>query len=118
MKRRELRDGELLGAGICAQILRLEGFADEGCRSNTVIAVKVPKGVDDEEFRTVLSDEQDVVINGGFGPLKGKILRIGSMGNVTGADIETTMDAMAKAFSKLGYEADTKRVAGVAVRGP
>jgi aspartate aminotransferase-like enzyme len=96
----------------------LEGFADEGCRSNTVIAVKVPKGVDDEEFRTVLSDEQDVVINGGFGPLKGKILRIGSMGNVTSGDIQTTVDAMAKAFSKLGYQADPERVAGVAVRGP
>jgi aspartate aminotransferase-like enzyme len=96
----------------------LEGFADRSCRSNTVIAVRVPMGVDDEKFRAVLSDEQDVVINGGFGPLKGKILRIGSMGNVTGADIETTMDAMAQAFSKLGYEADTKRVADVAVRGP
>jgi aspartate aminotransferase-like enzyme len=96
----------------------LEGFADKNFRSNTVIAVRVPKGVDDERFRTVLSDEQNVVINGGFGPLKGKILRIGSMGNITIADIQTTVDAMAKAFAKLGYQADPKRVADVAVRGP
>ena len=96
----------------------LEGFADKNFRSNTVIAVKVPKGVDDEKFRTILSDEQHVVINGGFGPLKGKILRVGSMGNVTNADIQTTVDAMAKAFSRLGYQADPKQVADVAVRGP
>jgi aspartate aminotransferase-like enzyme len=96
----------------------LEPFADRGCRSNTVITVKCPKGVDDEKFRAILSDEHDVVITGGFGPLKGKILRLGSMGNVTSADIRTTVDAMAKVFSKLGHPVDAKRVADVAVRGP
>jgi aspartate aminotransferase-like enzyme len=96
----------------------LECFADKNCRSNTVIAVKCPKGVDDEQFRAILSEEQGVVITGGFGPLKGKILRVGSMGNVTGADIQATVDAMAKAFSKLGYQVDPRRVEGMAVRGP
>jgi aspartate aminotransferase-like enzyme len=93
----------------------LECFADKACRSNTVIAVKCPKGVDDERFRAIMSDEQDVVITGGFGPLKGKILRLGSMGNVTSANIQTTVDAMAKTFSKLGYPVDLNRVA---VPGP
>ncbi len=96
----------------------LEPFADKSCRSNTVITAKCPKGVDDEKFRAILSDEHGVVITGGFGPLKGKILRLGSMGNVTSADIQTTVDSMAKVFSKLGYQLDPKRVAGVAVRGP
>jgi aspartate aminotransferase-like enzyme len=96
----------------------LEPFADKSCRSNTVITVKCPKGVDDEKFREIMDEEQRVVITGGFGPLKGKILRLGSMGNVTSADIQTTVDAMAKTFSKLGYPVDSKRVAGVAVRGP
>lgn len=95
----------------------LECFADRGCRSNTVITVKCPKGVDDEKFRDIMSNEHDVVITGGFGPLKGKILRLGSMGNVTEADIQRTVDAMAKTFSKLGHPLDPKRVADVAVRG-
>jgi aspartate aminotransferase-like enzyme len=95
----------------------LECFADRSCRSNTVITVKCPKGVDDDEFRDIMSDEHDVVITGGLGPLKGKILRLGSMGNVTEADIQKTVDAMAKTFSKLGYPLDPKRVADVAVRG-
>lgn len=96
----------------------LEPFADPGCRSNTVITVKCPKGVDDERFRAVMEEEHRVVITGGFGPLKGKILRLGSMGNVTSADIQTTVDAMAKTFSKLGHPLDSKRVADVAVHGP
>jgi aspartate aminotransferase-like enzyme len=95
----------------------LECFADRGSRSNTVITVKCPKGVDDEKFRDIMSDEHDVVITGGLGPLKGKILRLGSMGNVTEGDIQRTVDAMAKTFSKLGYPLDPKRVADVAVRG-
>jgi len=95
----------------------LEGFADRACRSNTVITVKCPKGIDDERFREVLSDEFGVVITGGFGPLKGKILRLGSMGNVTPEDIRLTADSMARTFSKLGYAVDLKRVAGVAMRG-
>jgi aspartate aminotransferase-like enzyme len=96
----------------------LESFADEGCRSNTVIAVNYPKGINDEQFRARMSEEQGVVITGGFGPLKGRILRVGSMGDVTSAHIQRTVDAMAKTFSKLGYPVDPKRVADVAVRGP
>jgi aspartate aminotransferase-like enzyme len=96
----------------------LECFADKGCRSNTVIAVNYPKGINDEKFRAIMSEEQGVVITGGFGPLKGKILRVGSMGDVTSAHIQRTVDAMAKTFSKLGYPVDPKRVADVAVRGP
>jgi (S)-ureidoglycine-glyoxylate aminotransferase len=78
--------------------------------------VKYPKGVDDEQFRAAMSQDQGVVITGGFGPLKGKILRVGSMGDVTSAHIQRTVDAMAKTFSKLGYQVDLKRVADVAVR--
>jgi aspartate aminotransferase-like enzyme len=94
----------------------LKCFADKSCRSNTVIAIECPKGVNDEHFRNILSDEEGVVITGGFGPLKGKILRVGSMGDVTGAHIQRTVEAMARTFSKLGYPIDMKRVADVAVR--
>jgi len=100
------------------EAMGLEGFAEKGCRSNTVIAVSCPKGVNDEKFREILSEEEGVVITGGFGPLKGKIFRVGSMGDVTTAHIQRTVDAMARTFSKLGHPIDPKRVAGVAVRGP
>ena len=96
----------------------LECFADRSCRSNTVIAVKCPRGVDDERFRDVLSEEHDVVITGGFGPLKGKIFRVGSMGEVTSAHIQTTVAAMGQTFTKLGHPVSIKRAADVAVRRP
>jgi len=86
----------------------LQPFAQKECRSNTVITLACPEGVEDEKFREVLSDEHDVVITGGFGPLKGKILRVGSMGNVTPADIRRTTDAMAETFSELGHTLDAK----------
>lgn len=93
----------------------LETFADRACRSNTIITVKCPKGVDDERLRDVMSDDYDVAISGGLGPQKGKILRIGSMGNVTSADIQRTVDAMTKSFSKLGHP--VKEPTNVTVRG-
>jgi len=96
----------------------LQCFADPACRSNTVLAVNYPEGIDDERFKEILSEEHGVVITGGFARLKGKIFRIGSMGNVTSADVETTVDAMAKTFSQLGYPVDQKRVAGVVTRNP
>jgi aspartate aminotransferase-like enzyme len=63
-----------------------------------------------------MSEEHGVVITGGFALLKGKIFRIGSMGNVTSADVQTTVDAMAGTFSRLGYRVDPNKVAGVVRR--
>ncbi|MGH9920252.1 MAG: pyridoxal-phosphate-dependent aminotransferase family protein, partial [Nitrososphaerales archaeon] len=100
-----------------AESMGLECIADKACRSNTIITVKCPKGVNDEKFRDELSDEHDIVISGGLGPLKGKILRLGSMGNVTSSDIQRTANGMAKTFSKLGYPVDLRQVADVSVRG-
>lgn len=91
-------------------------FANKNCRSNTVITVNCPKGIDDERFRDVLSEEHDIAITGGFGPLKGKILRLGSMGDVTSEQIERTTEAMAQTFTKLGYPVDSKRAPDVPVR--
>ncbi len=99
-----------------AESMGLECFAERDNRSNTVITIKCPKGVDDEHFRSIMSDEFDVVITGGFGPLKGKILRLGSMGNVTSSDIQTTVAAMAKTLTKLGHPVDLKAAVDVAVR--
>lgn len=66
-------------AGLEAMDLRLlvEKPAD---RLPTVTAVMVPSSVDDAKVRTQLLDEFNIEIAGGFGPLKGKIWRVGLMG--------------------------------------
>ena len=84
----------------------LELFAREGFRSNTVIAALYPKGTDDKEFRKSMSDEQDVVIAGGFGDLKGKVFRVGCMGEVTGAYVNRTLSALAVTLQKFGHRVD------------
>jgi len=49
-------------------------------RLPTVAAVVVPAGIDDARVRRQLLDEFNIEIAGGFGPVKGKIWRIGLMG--------------------------------------
>ncbi len=49
-------------------------------RLPSLTTVCVPDGVDDAEVRTRLRDAYNIDISGGFGPLKGKIWRIGLMG--------------------------------------
>jgi alanine-glyoxylate transaminase / serine-glyoxylate transaminase / serine-pyruvate transaminase len=49
-------------------------------RMITVTGVHVPGGVDDKRARQQLLDEFNIEIGGGFGPLKGKLWRIGLLG--------------------------------------
>jgi len=56
-------------------------FAQEGFRLPTLNAVKIPNGVDDASVRGRLLEEYGIEIGGGFGPLRGKIWRIGTMGD-------------------------------------
>src|SRR3984885_6682831 len=52
----------------------------EGYRIATLNTVCVPKGVDEAKVRKHLLDEPGIEIAGGFGPLAGKVFRIGIMG--------------------------------------
>jgi alanine-glyoxylate transaminase / serine-glyoxylate transaminase / serine-pyruvate transaminase len=50
-------------------------------RLPTVTAVMIPAGIDDAKVRNQLLDEFNIEIAGGFGPVKGKIWRVGLMGH-------------------------------------
>jgi alanine-glyoxylate transaminase/serine-glyoxylate transaminase/serine-pyruvate transaminase len=52
-------------------------------RMITVTAIQVPEGVDGKAVQQQLLDEFNIEIAGGFGPLKGKIWRVGLMGNTS-----------------------------------
>jgi alanine-glyoxylate transaminase/serine-glyoxylate transaminase/serine-pyruvate transaminase len=49
-------------------------------RLPTVVAVEIPAGIEDFKVRKQLMDEFTIEIAGGFGPVKGKIWRVGLMG--------------------------------------
>lgn len=76
------------------QAMGLKLFAKEEVRSNTVISVHYPNGVDDKQFRGTLDNQYKVVVAGGFGSYKGKLFRIGSLGEVNRYHVITTISAV------------------------
>ena len=58
----------------------------EGHRIATLNTVRVPAGVDEARVRKRLLDEPGIEIAGGFGPLAGKVFRIGVMGPLATED--------------------------------
>ena len=82
--------------------LGLSLFPEERVASNTVTAVDVPEGVDADRLLAVLRDEHNVVLAGGQESLKGKIFRIGHMGDTATAEIRGVLDALAAALPKAG----------------
>jgi aspartate aminotransferase-like enzyme len=79
----------------------LKLFANEEVRSNTIIAVNYPEGINDKLFRGLLDKEYGVVIAGGFGPYKGKLFRVGSLGEVHRYHVVTTVSAVNNTFRSL-----------------
>jgi alanine-glyoxylate transaminase/serine-glyoxylate transaminase/serine-pyruvate transaminase len=76
---RHRRNHEAFVAGIEAMGLRMHVAA--GHRLWTLNTPRVPDGVDDAAVRQQLLEESGIEIAGGFGPLAGKIFRIGLMGH-------------------------------------
>jgi alanine-glyoxylate transaminase/serine-glyoxylate transaminase/serine-pyruvate transaminase len=73
-------------------------------RIPTLNTVLVPAGVDDAKVRGRLLAEQGIEIAGGFGPLAGKIFRIGVMGPLATEDnVQFFLKEMGKALSAEGY---------------
>jgi len=62
--------------------------------SNTVTAIRMPENVTDKELRETLQREYGITISGGQEHLKGKIFRIGTMGNITKRDVLATLAAI------------------------
>ena len=66
---------------------------------------KVPQGVDDAKVRSTLLKEHGIEIAGGFGPLAGKIFRIGLMGPLaTTEHVHDFADCFAAALRGAGYK--------------
>jgi len=76
--RRHRMHERALTAGLAAMGLRL--FGDPSCKLPVVTCVNIPEGIDGESVRSMLLDAFGIEIAGSFGPLKGRIWRIGTMG--------------------------------------
>jgi (S)-ureidoglycine-glyoxylate aminotransferase len=69
-----------LTAGLLAMDLQL--FGDQAHKMPNVTGVVIPKGVDGDGVRRMMLDDFGIEIGTSFGPLHGKIWRIGTMGYV------------------------------------
>jgi aspartate aminotransferase-like enzyme len=95
---RHERMAESLYSGV--ESLGLKPAAAREVRSNTVVTVSYPSGVDDKTFRKALEVGHNVVVAGGFGPFSGKVFRIGCMGLVNETFVQRTLDAVASTLEK------------------
>lgn len=72
----------------------------EGNRIPHLNTPRVPEGVDDAKVRKRLLEKYGIEIAGGFGPLAGKIFRVGIMGPLaTEANVQMFLDAFKDALS-------------------
>ena len=66
---------------------------------------KVPQGVDDAKVRATLLKDHGIEIAGGFGPLAGKVFRIGLMGPLaTEESVDEFVECFAKALKSAGWK--------------
>jgi aspartate aminotransferase-like enzyme len=87
-----------------ARELGLEMLAKGPEASNTVTSIRMPEGIDAAEILKILNSEYDTVLAAGQGKLMGKIVRIGHMGIVDEADINSAILALEAALDRLGYK--------------
>ncbi|WP_217592101.1 alanine--glyoxylate aminotransferase family protein [Cohnella sp. GbtcB17] len=58
----------------------LDIYGNPACKLPVVTCIAIPEGIDGESVRAMLLNDFDIEIASSFGPLKGKIWRIGTMG--------------------------------------
>ncbi len=75
---RHARAGRAVTAGLRAMGLTV--FGDDAHRMTNVTGVYIPADVDGERIRTMMREAFEIEIGTAFGPLAGKIWRIGAMG--------------------------------------
>jgi aspartate aminotransferase-like enzyme len=85
-----------------AEALGLRIFSHAGAHSPTVVAIALPEGIDGDAIRKSLRESRGVVIGGGQQSLKGTIIRIGTMGDLTQTDVLGALGALEIALLEAG----------------
>ena len=83
------------------QKLGLKPFGDPKYASNVVTAFLPPEGVDPKAVSEYMLEQHNVLITGGQGELRGRILRIGHLGTINKEQVERTLYALEDAIGSL-----------------
>ncbi|WP_222865854.1 pyridoxal-phosphate-dependent aminotransferase family protein [Aeromicrobium senzhongii] len=95
----------LHGAAMLAGVrgLGLEVFGDVAHKMHNVVAVHIPEGVDGDGARAALLQDFGIEIGTSFGPLHGKVWRIGTMGHNARKDaVLVTLAALEQVLRAAG----------------
>jgi len=77
-------------------------------RSITIVALNYLDGLEDKIFRNTLANKFKVLVAGGFGDLKGKVFRVGCMGEVSPYHVMRTISAISSTLAMMGYDTDAQ----------
>ena len=100
---RHARVASALRAGLAAIGIGL--LADADYRLNPLTTAVVPEGIDEATVRRQLLEDYGIEVGGGFGDLRGKIWRIGLMGEgAREANVFILLSALENILAKLDYE--------------
>jgi (S)-ureidoglycine-glyoxylate aminotransferase len=95
--------GRAVVAGI--EAMGLTVYGDKAHKMANVTGVVIPEGVDGEQVRALMREEFAIEIGSSFGPLHGKIWRIGAMGyNATRPSVLTTLSALEAVLRGVGVQ--------------
>jgi alanine-glyoxylate transaminase/serine-glyoxylate transaminase/serine-pyruvate transaminase len=105
--RRHEQNHLALKAGLKAMGLPIA--SQEGHQLWQLNAVTVPEGVDEAAVRKRLLSDFNIEVGAGLGPLKGKIWRIGLMGETSSkANVKVFLSALAQILNDSGRRTDTE----------
>lgn len=99
---RHAKAGRAMTAGLRAMGLTV--FGDDAHRMTNVTGVYIPDGIDGEAVRKAMRDQFEIEIGTAFGPLQGRIWRIGAMGyNAMRHKVLLTLAALEACLRMQGF---------------
>ncbi len=106
--------GRAMTAGLRAMGLTV--FGTDATRMTNVTGVHIPQSVDGERIRTAMREQFEIEIGTAFGPLAGKIWRIGAMGyNAAKHKVLITLAALELCLRMEGFMLPSGEAVGAAM---
>ena len=102
-KRHHLRAQAIRAA---VQAIGLEVFSSESAHSPTVVSIRVPQGIEAAAVQKTMREVHGIVISGGQKELKGKIFRIGTMGDVLQSELLGALGTFELVLAQHGYQSE------------
>jgi len=110
---RHVRLGRACRAGVKA--MGLELFSPDEDRSAVVTAIRAPGGVEAGAVIRAISERHGITLEGGRGPLVGKIIRIGHIGYVDVFEVAAALTALEQELARAGADVERGIAASAAL---